>query len=74
MGYCFVRLNEINHSYKQMIPEYSLMSNHKAPGKIHTHTHTHTVAIISINKSKQKRIEIFGSKTQSTFVDITDTG
>ena len=40
----------------------------------HTHTHTHTVAIISINKSKQKRIEIFGSKTQSTFVDITDTG
>ena len=54
------------------------MSNHKASGKIHTHTHTHThtVGYVSINKPKQQRIEIFSkmiSKTQSTFVDITDT-
>ena len=53
------------------------MSNHKASGKIHTHTHTHTHSgYVSINKPKQQRIEIFNkmiSKTQSTFVDITDT-
>ena len=51
MGYCFVHLNEISHSYKQMIPECSLMSNHKASEKIHTHTHTHTHTMVKLEKN-----------------------